>query len=88
MNYKDKSFEELTKDEKEIVDKKIKINMLVVACNDYLVHKFFDTDSDEMLDLKIDILTKMSNGKQNEISNKDFYKILELYPKNEDIIWD
>ncbi len=88
MSYKDKNYNELTKEEKELVNKKIKINMLIVNSRDNLVHKFFDDESDEMLDLKIDVLTKLATGKRNEVSNEDYYKILELYPKDESILWD
>lgn len=88
MSYKDKNYNELTKEEKELVNKKIKINMLIVNGRDNLVHKFFDDESDEMLDLKIDVLTKLATGKRNEVSNEDYYKILELYPKDESILWD
>ena len=78
----------MTKEEKELVDKKMKISMLVVNSDDNLVYKFFDDESDEMLDLKLDVLTKLANGKRNEVSNEDYYKILELYPKDENILWD
>ena len=88
MSYKEKKYDELTKEEKELVDKKIKISMLVVNSHDNLVYQFFDDDSDEMLDLKLDVLTKLANGKRSEVSNEDYYKILELYPKDESIIWD
>ncbi len=88
MSYKDKSYSELTKEEKELVDKKIKISMLVVNSGDNLVYRFFDEESDEMLDLKLDVLTKLANGKRSEVSNEDYYKILELYPKDENILWD
>ena len=88
MSYKDKSYSELTKEEKELVDKKMKISMLVVNSGDDLVYKFFDDESDEMLDLKLDVLTKLATGKRNEVSNEDYYKILESYPKDESILWD
>ncbi len=88
MSYKDKSYSELTKEEKELVDKKVKISMLLVNSGDYLVYRFFDEESDEMLDLKLDVLTKLANGKRSEVSNEDYYKILELYPKDESILWD
>lgn len=88
MSYKDKSYSELTKEEKELVDKKIKISMLVINSGDNLVYRFFDDESDEMLDLKLEVLTKLANGKRSEVSNEDYYKILELYPKDESILWD
>ncbi len=88
MSYKDKSYSELTKEEKELVDKKMKISMLLVNTSDYLVYRFFDEESDEMLDLKLDVLSKLANGKRSEVSNEDYYKILELYPEDESILWD
>lgn len=88
MSYKDKSYSELTEEEKELVDKKMKISMLLVNSGDYLVYRFFDEESDEMLDLKLEVLTKLANGKRSEVSNEDYYKILELYPKDESILWD
>ncbi len=88
MSYKDKSYSELTEEEKELVDKKIKISMLLVNSGDNLMYRFFDEESDEMLDLKLEVLTKLANGKRSEVSNEDYYKILELYPKDESILWD
>jgi hypothetical protein len=47
--------------------------------------KFFDLDSDEMLDEKIKVLKALKAGKTiGEI--QDFYKVLELMPKGE--MWD
>ncbi len=53
---------------------------------DELVAKFFDLDSEEQLDLKIEVLTQLKNG----VPPKDipeYYSILELYPAD-DVIWD
>ena len=64
-------------------DKKIKILLLLSTVYDPLL-EFFDTDSDKMLDEKIQVLTDLKNGKSiEEIPN--FYDILELYPKD---MWD
>ena len=72
--------------EKELIEKKLKINQLLIEVNDRLVDKFFDEDSNEFLDEKIDVLTKLSKGiPPSEIDN--YYKILELYPQD-NIIWD
>jgi hypothetical protein len=47
--------------------------------------KFFDRDSDKMLDEKIEVLKALKSGKSiGEIPN--FYDILELMPK--DGMWD
>ena len=71
----------------EIVKKHMKINELYLATSDYLITKFFDLDSDKMLDEKIQVLTDLKNGKTPaEIPN--YYKILEKYPKNKNIMWD
>lgn len=48
--------------------------------------QFFDLNSDELLDEKIEVLTALKEGKQiSEIPN--FYDILELYPKDDEH-WD
>lgn len=71
----------------EIVKKHMKINELYLATSDYLITKFFDLDSDKMLDEKIQVLTDLKNGKTPaEIPN--YYKILEKYPKDKNIMWD
>ena len=71
-------------------EKKRKIIKLSISCGDLLVLKFLDLESDKMLDEKIDVLTKLSDGiPPAEIAN--YYDILELYPKDENskhIIWD
>ena len=57
-----------------------------VAFLDNLVFKFFDTESNEKLDEKIDVLTKLRNGvAQVDIPN--FYDILEKYPKGDNVWW-
>lgn len=70
------------------IEKEIKImNLLTqVAGLNYEIDNYFDTESDKMLDDKIEVLTALKNGKTiGEIPK--FYKILELMPKNGDI-WD
>ena len=48
--------------------------------------RFFDFESEEMLDDKIEVLTALKNGKTiSEIPK--FYDILELYP-DENEMWD
>lgn len=53
---------------------------------DQLVAKFFDLDSEELLDKKINVLTKLKNGIP-PADIPDYYSILELYPED-DVIWD
>ena len=67
-------------------EKHLKIMELLEGVYDILIDKFFDLDSDKMLDEKIEVLTALKEGKTTaEIQN--YYKILELYPKDEEI-WD
>ena len=53
---------------------------------DYEVSKFFDMESDKMLDEKIEVLTALKEGKPIKDIPK-YYDILELMPKNGEI-WD
>ena len=71
--------------ERELIEKKAKILDLLFGVDCYEVDRFFDVDSDKMLDEKIEVLTALKEGKSiSEIPK--FYDVLELYPKNE--IWD
>ena len=71
--------------ERELIEKRAKILDLLFEVDCYEVSRFFDVDSDEMLDDKIEVLTALKEGKTiAEIPN--FYDVLELYPKNE--MWD
>lgn len=84
----DKDIEKLNTNETE--KKYLKIIERYSEVDDYLIHKFFDLDSYEMLDEKLEVLEDLINGKNpKEIPN--YYKILEKYPKNENnnnIEWD
>lgn len=78
--------ENASKEEIKIIEKKNIIQGLLVKINDPLFHKFFDEDSDKLLDKKIDVLNKLFNGKTpDEIEY--YYDVLELYPK-EGVMWD
>ena len=66
-------------------EKKIKIMELLPQVYEPML-RFFDIDSDRLLDLKIQVLTDLMNGKTiAEIPR--FYDILELYPADGEI-WD
>ena len=66
-------------------EKKMKVIELFFKVYNPLL-QFFDLDSDEMLDEKIEVLTELVKGKTiSEIPK--FYDVLELYPKDEEI-WD
>lgn len=70
-------------EENELEEKIMKIRMLYLKARlKVRLLKFFDIDSDEMLDEKIKVLTDINNGKNiGEIPN--FYDILENYPVND-----
>lgn len=71
--------------ERDRIEKKAKILDLLFEVDCREVSQFFDVDSDEMLDEKIEVLTALKNGKPiNDIPK--FYEVLELYPHNE--MWD
>lgn len=82
------------KEAEEYLNKHDKAFLLLLRCGNPLVKKFFNTDSFDMLDEKIEVLEALNAGKvPSEIPN--FYDILEDYPKeskNEDIVevvrWD
>ena len=69
------------------IEKHLRINRLLIEVSDLIVNKFFDSDSNEMLDEKIEVLEKLKKGiPPSEIPN--YYKILELYPKDNESTWD
>lgn len=54
---------------------------------DLLFIRFFDFQSMEMLDEKLEVLKALKNGKRyDEIPN--FYKVLENYPTDNSVSWD
>ena len=71
--------------ERELIEKRAQIMDLLPMANCYEVDRFFDADSNEMLDDKIEVLTALKEGKTIAEIPK-FYDVLELYPKDE--IWD
>lgn len=72
--------------DQEYIEKREKIFSLLLEVNDPLVGKFFDQDSEKMLDEKIEVLTALKEGrKPSEIPK--YYDILELYPE-EGVQWD
>ena len=72
--------------EREVVSKQAIIDDLFFECSDRLVHEFFDYESVEKLDEKIDVLRKLNSGvKPGDIPN--YYDVLEKYPKNGEA-WD
>lgn len=66
-------------------EKKIQIKDLLSYAIGIPEMKYFNLDSDELLDEKIEVLTQIKEGKTiAEIPN--FYKVLEDLP--EDDMWD
>ena len=59
---------------------------LEVSQEDNLVKRFFDVDSEKMLDKKIRVLKALKDGKSpGEIDG--FYDVLEKYPKDKNVKW-
>ena len=72
-------------DDREIIEKHLQINDLLGDVIGVPELKYFNVDSDEMLDEKIEVLKALKQGKTiKEIPN--FYKVLEDLPKEG--IWD
>ena len=63
-------------------EKWIKVRFLLLDVKDPMVHAFFDTDSEELLDEKIEVLTSLKEGKTPSEIPK-YYDILELKPDDE-----
>lgn len=71
-------------DDREIMQKHLQINELLVDVIGVPELKYLNSDSDEMLDEKIEVLTALKDGKTiEEIPN--FYKVLEDLPEGH---WD
>lgn len=71
--------------ERELIEKRAKIMDLLFEVDCYEVDQFFDVDSDDMLDDKIEVLTALKDG-ENIADIPKFYDVLELYPKKD--MWD
>lgn len=70
-----------------VIEKLDKILDLYVQIDDELFKKFFDLDSTEMIDRKLEVMEQLVQGKKpSEI--KDYYKVLELYPSDSGEHWD
>lgn len=72
------------------MDKQQKLEKIIemyIKIDDPLFKKFFDLDSEEMLDEKIAVMETLVEGQTpNEIKN--YYAILELMPKDDNSRWD
>ncbi len=66
-------------------EKYMKIADLLSEVNDPVVHRFFDLDSEELFDEKIEVLTALKNGKPpDQIPN--YYSVLEKFTPDQH--WD
>lgn len=66
-------------------EKWIKVADLYSKVNDPMIHRFFDLDSEKLLDEKIQVLIALLDGKAPaDIPN--YYKVLELLPTDQH--WD
>lgn len=76
----------MTDKEKRIIEKHLKINDLYPYLFEVpMLANYFDDESDEMLDEKIQVLEALKDGKNiSEIPN--FYDVFELLPKEG--LWD
>lgn len=71
--------------EKEKREKMLKVEDLYVEVYGIPELKYFDLESEELLDEKIRVLTALKEGKRIK-DIPDFYKVLEKLPKEG--IWD
>lgn len=69
-----------------MIEKMIQVMELYAEVDDLLVQKFFDLDSEEQLDLKIEVLAQLKNGVPPR-DIPEYYSILELYPAD-GVMWD
>lgn len=76
----------MRKMDREIIEKKLRIMELYIEIYDPVFSKFFDVESDKMLDDKIEVLTALKEGKEIFQIPK-FYDVLELMPKDGEM-WD
>ena len=63
----------------------MKVHQLLTEVSDVLVDRFFDLDSENLLDEKIEVLTALKNGKKPEEIPK-YYTILEKFTSDQH--WD
>lgn len=65
--------------------KLMKVHQLLTEVSDVLVDRFFDLDSENLLEEKIEVLTALKNGKKPEEIPK-YYTILEKFTPDQH--WD
>ena len=65
-------------------EKLMKVHALLAEVSDVLVDRFFDVDSEELLDEKIEVLTALKDGKP--LTNPNYYSVLENFSPDQH--WD
>ena len=66
-------------------EKLMKVHALLSEVSDVLIDRFFDVDSEELLDEKIEVLTALKNGKAPD-QIPQYYSILENFDPDQH--WD
>ena len=66
-------------------EKLMKVYALLTEVSDVLIDRFFDVNSEELLDEKIEVLTALKDGKTPEQISK-YYSILENFEPDQH--WD
>lgn len=66
-------------------EKLMKVHALLAEVSDVLIDRFFDVDSEELLDEKIKVLTALKNGKAPD-QIPQYYSILENFDPDQH--WD
>lgn len=65
--------------------KRVYCENILLDLDDDFVRAFYDTESTEMMDLKVKVLEGLIQGKQPKEFGNDYYKILEKYPKGKKV---
>lgn len=66
-------------------EKMMRIHVLLTEVSDVLIDRFFDLNSEELLDEKIEVLTALKDGKPPDQIPK-YYSILENFDPDQH--WD
>ncbi len=74
----------------ELLEKHQQAETLYYEVDDFLIVRFFNIDSYDMLDDKIEVLQALKDGKPPDEIPK-YYDVLEDYPEDysgEEVLWD
>lgn len=73
--------------EAEMIQKHEYVWELLMHTHDMLIRKFFDAESYEMFDEKIEVLEALNRG-EAPCQIEHYYDVLELMPNNPYTIWE